>query len=105
MKNIFKVIALAFLFACSASHAEVKKVKPTSDSLCKKADGFSKGLSDFIATRKKVSKSSIYLYSASASRNNSGCYIKFDTAKGPDSCSDVDLYTDGNGYWVGGVCY
>jgi len=90
----------------SSLASDVKKVSPTTKEQCAKVDGFSKGLSDFIAQRLRVSKQSIYIYESFPSRNNRGCYIKIDTPKGPDSCSDTDLYTDGSGsYWVGGVCY
>lgn len=98
-------IVCALVFSVSLQASQVTEVKSTA-GLCKKATGFSKGLSEYIATRKKISTRSIYLLDAFPTRNNKACYIKFDTPKGPDSCSYTTLYTDGEGnYWVGGVCY
>ena len=98
-------IVCALIISVPLHASEVKEVNPTT-GLCKKATGFSKGLSEYIATRKKISTRSIYLLDAFSTRDQKGCYIKIDTPKGPDSCSYTTLYTDGKGsYWVGGVCY
>ena len=107
MSNVFSRLCFfcALIISVPLHASEVKEVKPTT-GLCKKATGFSKGLSASIATRKKISTRTIYLLGASSTRDQKGCFISIDTPKGPDYCSYTKLYTDGKGsYWVGGFCY
>jgi hypothetical protein len=83
--------------------AEVKEVKPPGP-YCSKASGISKGFGEYVASKMRVSMSSVRLIRASQD-SYGGCAVTVDTAKGPQSCVGATLYTDGKDYWIGGSCF
>jgi hypothetical protein len=90
-----------------ASPAITTRVTPAGD-LCYKASGLSVGFAEFVAGRMRVSYQSVSLIRADPDilGTASACSVTVDTAKGPQSCTGADLYTNGKGdYWIGGMCY
>ena len=97
------VTALLGIYSISG-FAQPREVK-SPGQLCAKATGLSKGFAEYVASKMKVSMSSVRLIRASQD-NSGGCSITVDTAKGPQSCIGATLYTDGKGdYWIGDTCY
>ena len=97
------ITALLGIYSISgfAQPREVKSPGP----LCSKATGLSKGFAEYVASKMRVSMSSVSLIRASQDTYG-GCSITVDTAKGPQSCVGATLYTDGKGdYWIGGSCF
>jgi len=86
-----------------AKTSGVMEMKPT-ENYCKKATGLSKGFSEMVGERMRVSVASVSLLSAT-SAGTSGCFIKVDTSKGPQSCMGGTVYSDGKAYWIGGYCW
>lgn len=99
-----KLIISAMMFCVSTLViAEVREVKPPGP-YCSKASGLSKGFAEYVASKMRVSMSSVSLIRASQDTYG-GCAITVDTAKGPQSCVGAILYTDGKDYWIGGSCF
>ena len=86
-----------------AKTSGVMEMKPT-ENYCHKATGLSKGFSEMVGERMRVSVASVSLLSAT-SAGTSGCFIKVDTSKGPQTCMGGTVYSDGKAYWIGGYCY
>jgi hypothetical protein len=97
------LIAVLLCFTPTIVFADVKEVKPPGP-YCSKASGLSKGFAEYVASKMKVSMSSVSLIRASQDTYG-GCSITVDTAKGPQSCVGATLYTDGKDYWIGGSCF
>lgn len=87
----------------NAKTAGVMEMKPT-EIYCNKATGLSKGFSEMVGWRMRVSVASVSLLSATPA-GTSGCFIKVDTSKGPQSCTGGIVYSDGKAYWIGGDCW
>jgi hypothetical protein len=84
--------------------AEVREMKPSGPH-CSNATGLSKGFAEYVATKMRVSMSSVRLIRATQDAYGS-CAITVDTAKGPQSCAGATVYSDGKGvYWIGGSCF
>lgn len=81
---------------------EPKEMKPR-EKYCERATLLSQGLSEMIASRLKVSVSSVTLIGASAAGDVS-CAYTVDTPKGPIRCLHGTVYSDGEDYWIGGYC-
>lgn len=104
MPKIKKILAVVFLSIFSMIvFAEVREVKPPGP-YCSKATGLSKGFAEYVATKMRVSMSTVRLIRASQDTYG-GCSITVDTAKGPQSCVGATLYSDGKDYWIGGSCF
>ena len=98
---MFKVIftfMLVFISQCVFSQ-QAREIKPTN-GLCSKASSISKGLAEYVASKKQISISSVKLIRSFDYQF--GCSIYLDTPKGPINCDNAQLYTDGKDYWVGG---
>lgn len=103
MFNEKLIISIMMFFLSTLVFAEVREVKPPGP-YCSKASGISKGFGEYVASKMKVSMSSVSLIRASQD-SYGGCAITVDTAKGPQSCVGATLYTDGKDYWIGGSCF
>ena len=105
MNNYFhpiKALAAVSIMYCAASHSEVKEVRP-AQNYCAKATRVSKSTAEDLASRKGISIRSLEFMKATPA-NPSGCWVTFDTPKGPQDCKVITVYSDGRDYWVGGMC-
>jgi hypothetical protein len=97
------LITLFFLSSLSVFAQAVKRMEPP-EKFCSKATDISKRFSEFVASKMKVSISSV-TFVRTTYISTMGCEVTVDTAKGPQSCVGVDVYSDGKDFWVGGTCY
>ena len=81
---------------------QAKEMKPTS-KYCSKVTGLSQGFEEEIATKLRVSVSSVRFMRAYPDRLG-GCDVTVDTPKGPITCSGLTVFTNGKDFWISGGC-